>query len=89
VTEVGSKPSEESPGSARPEHAALHEAIRALPDRQREITVLRYLLGFSTQEVAETLGCPEGTVKSNLHKAIFKLYTMLQASEAADEVHRV
>ena len=71
-----------------PEYTALHEAIQALPDRQREVTVLRFLVGLSTRGVAETLGCPMGTVKSNLHKAIVNLYGTLQMRGIADEVCR-
>jgi RNA polymerase sigma-70 factor (ECF subfamily) len=71
------------------EHAALHEAIQALPDRQREVTVLRFLLGFSTREAAETLGCPAGTVKSNLHKAVVNLHAMLRSRDVFDEVRRL
>lgn len=69
-----------------PRYLALHEAIRALPERQREVTVLRFLLGQSTRETAETLGCPVGTVKSNLHKAIANLYAALPSRETRDEL---
>lgn len=48
----------------------LQAAIHALPNRQREVTVLRFLVGQSIREVAATLDCPEGTVKSNLFKAM-------------------
>ena len=51
----------------------LQAAIHALPNRQREVTVLRFLVGQSIREVAATLECPEGTVKSNLFKAMSTL----------------
>ena len=73
-------------GWIKPEHVALHEAIRALPDRQREVTVLRFLVGLSTREVAQTLGCPAGTVKSNLYKAVANLHAKLRSKESVDEV---
>jgi RNA polymerase sigma-70 factor (ECF subfamily) len=69
--------------------AEVHEAIGRLPDRQREILVLRMLLGQSTEETAQTLGCPEGTVKSNLHKAVGNLRAMVAQSEAIDEMRSV
>jgi RNA polymerase sigma factor (sigma-70 family) len=47
----------------------LEQALAALPRRQREVTVLRYLMGSSTRETAELLGISEGTVKNSLSKA--------------------
>ena len=47
----------------------LERALAALPRRQREVTVLRYLLGTSTRETAALLGVSEGTVKNSLSKA--------------------
>ena len=44
-------------------------ALEALPRRQREVAVLRYLLEMSTAEVAAALGITEGTVKSSLSRA--------------------
>ena len=44
-------------------------ALEALPRRQREVAVLRYLLEMSTAEVAAALGIAEGTVKSSLARA--------------------
>jgi RNA polymerase sigma factor (sigma-70 family) len=72
-----------------PRHAALHHAILALPDRQREVTVLRFLVGLSTRQTAQMLGCPEGTVKSNLHKAIASLKATLETRGSVHELHRI
>ena len=44
-------------------------ALEALPRRQREVAVLRYLLEMSTAEVAAALDITEGTVKSSLARA--------------------
>jgi RNA polymerase sigma-70 factor, ECF subfamily len=44
-------------------------AITRLPRRQRAAVVLCYLEGHSVREVAEILGCAEGTAKAHLHKA--------------------
>jgi RNA polymerase sigma factor (sigma-70 family) len=51
------------------EHVDVARALEALPRRQREVAVLRYLLEMSTTEVAATLGITEGTVKSSLARA--------------------
>jgi RNA polymerase sigma-70 factor (ECF subfamily) len=60
----------------------LQAAIHALPNRQREVTVLRFLVGQSIREVAATLDCPEGTVKSNLFKAVRTLRGRFDVSES-------
>jgi len=65
------------PGS---EYVALHDALLALPRRQREVVTLRYLLEMSTREAAEVLDCPTGTVKSNLHKALARLQAQMEES---------
>ena len=44
-------------------------AVRALPRRQAQATALRYGLGCTVVEVAQILGCAEGTVKASLHAA--------------------
>jgi RNA polymerase sigma-70 factor (ECF subfamily) len=44
-------------------------AVRGLPRRQAQATALRYGLGCTVLEVAEILGCAEGTVKASLHAA--------------------
>ena len=51
------------------EHIDVARALEALPRRQREVAVLRYLLEMSTAEVAAALGITEGTVKSSLARA--------------------
>jgi len=47
----------------------LVEAVRALAPRQRAAVVLFYYADLSEAEVAATLGCSAGTVKSQLAKA--------------------
>ena len=49
--------------------AALHE----LPPRQRAVVVLRHFLEYDVAAAAQTLGCSEGTVKSQNAKASSKL----------------
>jgi RNA polymerase sigma-70 factor (sigma-E family) len=57
----------------------LMEAVRSLPDRQRECVVLRYFLECSTAECADALGISEGAVKSHLHRALTALAPRLEA----------
>jgi RNA polymerase sigma factor (sigma-70 family) len=52
---------------------SVHAALARLPLRQRAAVVLRYLGGLSVAEVAEAMGCAEGTVKATLHAALRRL----------------
>jgi len=57
--------------------ATVREAIRRLPDKQREAVELAYFSGLTQSEVATSLGIPEGTAKSRLRLAQAKLRTWL------------
>lgn len=41
-------------------------AVRTLPRRQAQAVVLRYIDDLSVQQIAEVMGCAEGTVKAHL-----------------------
>lgn len=49
--------------------ASIERAIGSLPDRFRELLVLRELEGLSYRELADVLGIPIGTVMSGLSRA--------------------
>lgn len=51
------------------ERLDLRRALAGLSDRQREVVVLHYYVGFSVAEVAEVTGTSDGTVKKTLHRA--------------------
>ena len=53
------------------------DAVRALPTRQRACVVLRYYLDLPEADIADTLGCAPGTVKSQLAKARGRLANRL------------
>ena len=44
---------------------AVLEALRGLPERQREVIALRYYLDLSEAEIADALGISRGAVKSH------------------------
>jgi RNA polymerase sigma-70 factor (ECF subfamily) len=71
---------------------AVREALRALPRRQREVTVLRYYLGLDVREIADQLGIAEGTVKAMLFRARHSLAALLDEppdpTDESEEVHR-
>jgi RNA polymerase sigma factor (sigma-70 family) len=62
---------------------ALLNAVRTLPDKDREVVTCRYLLDLSEAETAQTLGLAKGTVKSRLSRALARLRPMLE--EVADD----
>ncbi len=51
------------------EGSELAEAVAALPDIYREVTVLRYFGGLSCADVSQRLGVPIGTVTKRLSRA--------------------
>jgi RNA polymerase sigma-70 factor (sigma-E family) len=55
----------------------LAEALRALPERQRQVVVLRYLVDLPEAAVAAHLGLQAGTVKSHTHRALASLRAAL------------
>lgn len=48
----------------------LAAVLETLPKPQREVLLLRFVDGFSLEEIAEALTIPLGTVKSRLHNAL-------------------
>ncbi|TDB85253.1 SigE family RNA polymerase sigma factor [Actinomadura sp. KC216] len=55
------------------EHRQVLHALRALPDRQREVLVLRFYLGLDHAQIAEVTGISRGTVKSTSSRALAAL----------------
>jgi RNA polymerase sigma-70 factor (ECF subfamily) len=51
----------------------IWRAFRQLPQRQREVFVLRHLEGWPTRDVAEALSLSTGSVKRHLFRAVARL----------------
>ncbi|MBM4373453.1 MAG: sigma-70 family RNA polymerase sigma factor [Deltaproteobacteria bacterium] len=49
--------------------AEVRDALEALPEAFRLVVVLSDIEGLSYREIADTMGCPVGTVMSRLHRA--------------------
>ena len=48
----------------------LLRALDQLPKLQKDVVVLHYFVDLTLDDVGQVLGCPSGTVKSRLHKAL-------------------
>lgn len=57
----------------------LRDAIQSLPSRQRAVVVLRFYEDQSVPQIARLLRAPEGTVKSDLHRAMATLRKELES----------
>lgn len=66
-------PSPETVVVSESERESVLAAVNGLPERYRQVVALRYLLGLSEAETAETLGIPAGTVKSRTARALSRL----------------
>lgn len=68
LTKVGGRAARDHAPMAEPDQA-LHDALRALPERERQVAVMHYVLDQSVAQVAAALGVTDGTVKTLLSRA--------------------
>ncbi len=52
---------------------AVREVLKQLPERQREVLVLRFYADVKIDDIAAELDCPVGTVKSLIHRGIARM----------------
>lgn len=73
---------EEVPSSGHEDHVIaaqrVREALRQIPDKQREVFLLVEYQGLSYQEAADTLQVPIGTIKSRMFHATRALAGLLK-----------
>jgi RNA polymerase sigma-70 factor (ECF subfamily) len=77
-TAEGAGCSAEDAAWLRFERERVQHALRQLPDQQRETLELAYYGGFTQHELAERLGRPLGTIKSQMFAALANLRTILE-----------
>ncbi|GAB4579071.1 MAG: hypothetical protein Fur0022_18090 [Anaerolineales bacterium] len=51
----------------------LWQLLHTLPDHQREMLVLRYMLGWQVQDIGKYLNIPENTVSQNIRRVLARL----------------
>jgi RNA polymerase sigma-70 factor, ECF subfamily len=66
----------------RLDHEELNRVLDDLTDEQRQVIRLRFMADMSVQEVAQTLGRTEGSVKALQHRGIQSLARRLSAGFA-------
>jgi RNA polymerase sigma-70 factor (sigma-E family) len=71
-------PSAEHGALAQLERSAVVDALRKLPERQREAIVLRYYADFSEAEIAAAMKISRGAVKSHTARGMAALRASLE-----------
>ncbi|MCW2686200.1 MAG: polymerase, sigma-24 subunit, subfamily [Mycobacterium sp.] len=60
--------------------ARMSELLQILPDKQREILILRVVVGMSAEETAEAVGSTAGAVRVAQHRALARLKAAIIAT---------
>ena len=63
------------------ESGTMRELLERLPPKQREILVLRVVVGLSAEETAEAVGSTAGAVRVAQHRAVTKLRGFMGAGD--------
>ena len=68
-----------TPGDAGRHHEldsdaiVVRDVLKTLPERQREVLVLRFYADLKIDEIATSLDVPSGTVKSLIHRGLARM----------------
>ena len=76
------------PDREQPDGSAAHadrdlmlRLLRRLPEKQRTVLVLRHYEGLADAEIADLLGTSSVTVRSNAHRGLAALRTLLESQD--------
>lgn len=65
----------------------LWQCLARLPDRQRVAVTLRFYEGLDDAEIAEAMGCREGTVRSHISRGLANLRSALLTPRGLRRTH--
>jgi RNA polymerase sigma factor (sigma-70 family) len=82
---TGKADSPEPAAVADDERRRLVEVLNQLREEDRAVIVCRYFLDLSEAEMASTLNCPRGTVKSRLSRALARMREQLTMVDGGAE----
>jgi RNA polymerase sigma-70 factor, ECF subfamily len=82
-------PSPEGAALEQERHRLVVSAVARLRPEERLVIAYRYWFDLSEAEMAEALGCPRGTVKSRLSRALAKLREAMAATAESEEGDQV
>jgi RNA polymerase sigma-70 factor (ECF subfamily) len=68
----------QEPSFAEEDAEAVHQALSQLGIKHREVLVLHFLEDLSISEIANVVGCSEGTIKSRIHYAKHAMARILE-----------
>ena len=63
----------------------VHHVLQRLPEHQRDVLILRFLLGYSLEETASIMGKNVNAIKALQHRALKNFRQAWQALEASNE----
>jgi RNA polymerase sigma-70 factor (ECF subfamily) len=61
--------------------ARMNRLLSVLPEKQREILILRVVVGMSAEETAEAVGSTPGAVRVAQHRALARLKAEITGAE--------
>ncbi|WP_397469502.1 sigma-70 family RNA polymerase sigma factor [Psychrobacillus sp.] len=63
----------------------LLQAVIELDEKYKTVVILRFYKDYTVSQIAELLNCPEGTVKTNIHRGINLLREKLKEDDCINE----
>jgi len=66
----------------------MAKLLHNLPERQREVLILRVVVGLSAEETAEAVGSTPGAVRVAQHRALSRLRNLLTARTQSHDIDR-
>jgi RNA polymerase sigma-70 factor (ECF subfamily) len=76
IPEGRSSPDEELEDSQS--ESLVREKLQHLPERVRQVLVLRFLKGMTHQQISEVLNSPPGTVRSDVSRGVKSLHRLVK-----------